>query len=167
MPRTTPVSQVMTTDVLAFAPDENVTDAMRRLVERAVDAGPVVDAAGIVVGMLSTGDLIVQESQLHFPTVISLLGATLEWPSSKKKFDEDLQKALGATVGEVMSAKPITCAPDDTIETAATLMHGHDISRLPVIDGDGVLVGILARKDILRVIVRDDAGGPAVADVGE
>ena len=46
--------------------------------------------------MLSTGDLIVQESQLHLPTVVSLLGATLELPSSKRHFDEDIEKALGS-----------------------------------------------------------------------
>ena len=162
MPRTTPVSQVMTKDVLSFAPDENVVDAMKRLVDRGLDAGPVVDGDGAVVAMLSAGDLIVQETQLHFPTVISLLGATLEWPSSKKKFDEDLRKALGATVNELMTPEPTVCGPDDTIEAAATLMHQHDVSRLPVIDELGVLVGIVSRKDILKVIVRDDA-----ADVRE
>lgn len=157
MPRTTPVRQVMTTDVLTFDPADDVRTAMAALVERGVDAAPVVDGGGNVVGMLSTGDLIVAETQLHFPTVISLLGATLEWPSSKKRFDDDLQKALGATVGEVMSPDPVCCGPDDTIETAATLMHDNDVSRLPVVDV--TLVGIIARHDILRVIVRDDAAG--------
>jgi CBS domain-containing protein len=142
----------MTTDVLSFAPDDDVKDAMRRLVEREVDAGPVLDGDGTVVGMLSTTDLIVQESQLHVPTVISLLGATLEWPSSKRKFDDDVEKALGATVAEVMNEEPVTCAPDDTIGEAATQMHDHNLSRLPVVD-NGQLVGIVARGDILRAIV--------------
>ena len=81
MPRSTPVSNVMTTDVLTFRPDDNVGEAMSRLVDRGVDGAPVVDADGAVVGMLSTGDLIVQETELHVPTVISMFGATLELPS--------------------------------------------------------------------------------------
>ena len=89
MSRQSPVSEVMTTEVLTFTPDDNVGDAMRTLVDRGIDGAPVVTADGEVVGMLSTGDLIVQESRLHFPTVISLLGATLELPSSKRQFDED------------------------------------------------------------------------------
>ncbi len=52
--------------------------------------------------MLSTTDLIVRESRWHIPTVISILGATLELPSEKRRFDEDVSKALGATVDEVM-----------------------------------------------------------------
>ncbi len=156
MSRTSPVSSVMTTDVLTFAPTEPVSEAMATLVGRGIDAAPVVDADGAVVGMLSTGDLIVQETALHVPTIISLFGATLELPSSKRHFEEDLRKALGGTVAEVMTPDPITIAVDDTVEEAATLLHQHEVSRLPVI-GDAGLVGIVSRVDILRGILRDDA----------
>ncbi|MCC5952921.1 MAG: CBS domain-containing protein [Acidimicrobiia bacterium] len=164
--RDTPVASVMTSDVVAFSPDDNVGDATRRLVERAIDAGPVTDDEGRVVGMLSTGDLIVQESRLHVPTVISILGATIELPGEARRFERDLEQALGATVGKVMTPDPITCGPDDTVETAATAMHTHNVSRLPVVDADGRLVGLIARGDVVRAIV--DAGdgpldGPSTA----
>jgi CBS domain-containing protein len=147
------VGDVMVTDVLTFSPDEKVSDAMAKLVERDVDAGPVVDGDGKVIGMLSASDLIVRESKIHLPTVISLLGATIEWPGEKRKFDEDLEKKLGATVSEVMDEEPVTIEEGDTIESAATSMHEHDISRLPVVR-DGKLVGLIARGDILRAIVQ-------------
>jgi CBS domain-containing protein len=153
MPRDVPVADVMNTDVVAFAPDEPVLAAAERMIETDVDAGPVVDAAGKVVGMLSTTDLIVRESRMHIPTVISILGATIELPSQKRKFDEEVEKALGGTVGEVMGDAPRTIRPEDTVETAATLMHEHDVSRLAVVDERGTLVGIIARGDILRAIV--------------
>ena len=148
----TPVRDVMTTDVVAFRPDESVGDATRRLVERGVDGGPVVDADGTVIGILTTDDLLVQETRLHYPTVISLFGAYLELPSSHRKFEEELRKAVAARVEDVMEPEPITCAPDDTLERAATLMHEHDLSRIPVVEGDR-LVGIVARGDILRVLL--------------
>lgn len=154
MSRQTPVSEVMTREVLTFSPDELVSDAMASLVDRGIDGGPVVDAAGQVVGMLSTGDLIVGESRLHFPTVISLLGATLELPSSKRHFDDDLRRTLASTVADVMQADPVVVGVDDTVEDVATLLHKHDISRLPVV-GDSGLVGIVSRADILRSILRD------------
>ncbi|MEO6627368.1 MAG: CBS domain-containing protein [Aquihabitans sp.] len=146
----------MTTEVLTFAPDDPVSEAMQVMVDREIDGAPVVDAGGTVVGMLSTGDLIVQETRLHFPTVVSLLGATLEMPGSKRQFEKDLRQSLGSTVGEVMQADPIIVGADDTVEEAATLLHRHDISRLPVI-GDSGLVGIIARVDVLRTILRDDS----------
>lgn len=155
MSRQSPVSQIMTTDVLTFSPDDNVEQAMRTLMDRDVDGAPVVDADGKVVGILSTSDLIVSETRLHFPTMIEFLGATLELPSRKKAFDEDLRKTLGGTVGEVMGADPVTIGVDDTVEAAATLLHQHDVSRLPVV-GDQGLVGIVSRKDIIREILRDD-----------
>ncbi len=153
MARDTLVSEVMTTDVLVFGPDDNVQQAMQSMIDRSIDGAPVVEPGGAVVGILSTGDLIVQESQLHFPTVISLLGATLELPSSKHRFDEDVEKALGSKVSDVMQDKLHTVGPDDTLERAATLMHDHDVSRLPVVDTDRKLVGIIARLDILRDLI--------------
>ena len=156
------VREVMTTDVVSFTPDENVETAMKRLVERGVDAGPVVDANGEVVGMLSTGDLIVEEARVHFPTIVNFLGVNITLPFSERKLDASLEKALGATVGEVMTAKPKTVTADNTVEDAATVMHDENVSRLPVVDADGRLVGITARGDIVRAIVTcvgEDGGG--------
>lgn len=155
MPRTLPVSQFMTTDVVAFSPTDDVEAAMATMVERSVDGAPVVDADRRVVGMLSTGDLIVQESRVHVPTVISLFGAYLELPSSARRFEQDLRRAIGGQVADVMHAGPVTSRGDATLEEAATLMHDHDVSRLPIVDDDGALVGILARADILRAIISD------------
>jgi len=155
VPREIPASQVMTTSVLSFAADEPVIDAMGRLVEAEVDGGPVLDPDGRVVGMLSTGDLIVQESRLHFPTVISLLGGVMELPSSQRHFEEDLRKAASATVSDAMASEVVTVGPDDTVETIATRMHDNDVSRIPVVDDDGRLLGLVARGDILRAIMAD------------
>ncbi|HUF31722.1 MAG TPA: CBS domain-containing protein [Acidimicrobiales bacterium] len=151
MPSATLVREVMTTDVVSFRPDEGIQDATERLMASGVDGGPVVDESGAVVGMLSTGDLLVQETKLHYPTVISLFGAYLELPSSHRQFEEDLRRAVAATVAEVMNDEPVTCAPDDDLAQAATLMHDHDVSRLPVTT-EGRLVGIIARGDILRAM---------------
>jgi CBS domain-containing protein len=159
-----PVRDVMTTEVVTVAPDQSIEVAMGVLVSAGVDAAPVVDDAGTVVGMLSTGDLIVQDAQVHGPTVISLFGAYIELPSWRKEFEDDFKKAVGAVVSEVMDDEPITCGPDDTVGTAATLMHNNDASRLPVVD-DGRLVGIIARGDILQAMVEGgrDASGSSDA----
>ncbi|NLD76276.1 MAG: CBS domain-containing protein [Acidimicrobiales bacterium] len=155
MPRENPVSSVMTTEVVTLSPDDNAYQAMEKMVASGVDGAPVVDAQGAVVGILSTGDLIVQESRLHFPTVLSIFGATIELPGEKRQFEDDLRKALGSTVADVMQPDPVTIGVEDTVEEAATLMHEHDVSRLPVI-GDSGLVGIVARFDILRAIISAD-----------
>jgi CBS domain-containing protein len=154
MPREIPASEVMTTEVVTFAPDVPIIEAMTGLVDAEVDGAPVVDD-GRVVGMLSTGDIIVQESRIHMPTVITLLGGTWELPSTTKHFESDLRKAASATVGDAMETPAVTVGPDDTVETIATRMHEEDVSRVPVVDDDGALLGLVARGDILRAIVQD------------
>jgi CBS domain-containing protein len=153
MPRTTPIRDVMTTEVLTFAPDVGVEEAARRLVEGRIGGAPVVDGDGALVGLVEDDDLIAQEARLHFPTTVSILGALVQWPSEQRELEDDLRKAVGATVGDVMDKDPVTCGPDDTLETAATLMHERHLSRIPVVDGDRRLVGIVARGDVLRAIV--------------
>ena len=152
MPRHLLVRDVMTRDVLTFHPDDTVEDATRRLLERDVDGAPVVDDGGRVVGMLGSDDLLVQETQLHYPTVFSLFGAYLELPSSHRRFEEELRRAVAAVVRDVMHRDPVTCAEDDTLERVATLMHERNVSRLPVVAG-GRLVGIVARGDLLRALI--------------
>ncbi|MDQ3990314.1 MAG: CBS domain-containing protein, partial [Actinomycetota bacterium] len=141
MPRNTLVRQVMTTDVLTFSPTDTVESAARRLTERRIGGAPVVDGDGVVVGLLEDDDLIVQDSQLHLPTVISVFGAYLELPSSLRHFESDLRKAVGATVSDVMDTEAPTCRPDDTLESVATTLHDNNSSRMAVVDDDGRLIG--------------------------
>lgn len=159
MPRTTLVREVMTAvpDVLTFAPGDRVEDAARALSERQLGGAPVVDETGAVVGLLSDDDLIVQETRLHAPTVITVLGAYLELPSAQAHFEEELRKAVGATVGDVMARHPATCSPDDTLEQVATVIHDRKLDRLPVVAG-GKLVGIVSRGDLVRALLTPDEG---------
>ena len=153
MLRELPVTDLMVTDVTTFTADQNVQDAMRILVTEDIDAGPVVDENDHVVGLFSTGDVIVEEARLHLPTIVNFLGVNVALPWHDKELDESVAKALGEFVGDVMSAPAITVRNDATIEDAATLMHDKKVSRLPVVNTTGRLVGLIARGDIVRAIV--------------
>lgn len=155
MPRTTLVRDVMTKvpDVLTFRPEDRIEDAARAMSERSIGGAPVVDAAGRVVGLLSDDDLIVQEARLHVPTVITVLGAYIPIPGQRHELEEELRKAAGATVADVMDDDPRVCREDDNLEHVATVLHDRDISRLPVVADDGTLVGIVSRGDLVRALL--------------
>ncbi|MDQ4068100.1 MAG: CBS domain-containing protein [Actinomycetota bacterium] len=153
MPRNSLVREVMTTDVLTFRPTDTVDAAARALAERKLGGAPVVDEDGKVLGLLEDEDLIVQDSRLHVPTVISIFGGYIELPSSLRHFESDLRKAVGATVGDVMDRDAPTCREDDTLESVATVLHEQNASRMPVVDDEGRLVGIVSRGDLVRAIV--------------
>ncbi len=162
MPRSTLVRQVMTTDVLTFRPTDTVETAAKALSERRLGGAPVVDEEGRLVGLIEDDDLIVQEARIHFPTVVSVLGAYLELPSSASRMETELRKAVGTSVGDVMDPEPPTCSPDDSLETVATLLHERTASRLPVVE-DGRLVGIVSRGDLVRDIAGYFSEGDAAA----
>ena len=67
------------------------------------------------------------------------------------------QPHVNLTAGTLMTAPVITISPDATIPAAARLMNTHHIRRLPVIDEDGKLIGIVSRRDLLSVFLRPDA----------
>ena len=131
-----------------------------------IDAAPVVDAEGYVIGSLSTGDLIVEEANISLPAVITLLGGVMELPNRGRSTNRTSGRPWGSTVGEVMQDGVVAIlGPDDTLEAAATVMHDEDLDRVPVCDDDGHLIGIIARGDILRAIVAD-LDSPAETEAG-
>ena len=153
MPDTTPVREVMTRDVVTLRTDQPVQEAADVLAGKQIGAAPVVDAAGKLVGLLRDEDLIVSEARLHVPTVISFLGADLVLPSSLHRFEHELKKAAGSSVGDVMITDFPVAKPDDTLDGMAAEMHDRDVTHVPVVDG-GKLVGIVARGDLVRFLSR-------------
>ncbi|MCZ7527540.1 MAG: CBS domain-containing protein [Acidimicrobiia bacterium] len=152
MPGATLVRDVMTREVVTLRPDHTIEEAADVLAEHRIGAAPVVEPDGRLVGLLTDEDLIVSEARLHVPTTIAILGGTLTLPGSMRHFEEDLKKAVGATVRDVMDSEYPTVSPDDTVETLATLMHDRNVSHVPVVDAQGRLVGIVARGDLVRLL---------------
>jgi CBS-domain-containing membrane protein len=72
---------------------------------------------------------------------------------------------VSLTAGTLMTAPAVTISPDATIPAAARLMNTHHIRRLPVVDEDRKLVGIVSRRDLLSVFLRPDAD--ILHDVGQ
>ena len=146
------VSTIMTTNVVTLSPEQSVAEAADLLSERAIGAAPVVDESGTVVGLLRDEDLLLTESNLHAPTAIEFLGAELIWPPSMHRYEAELRRAAASKVSELMSTDFVTVAPNDTIESLATLMHDKGSSHVPVVDENGALVGIVARGDLIRFL---------------
>ena len=171
MLRDLPVRDLMVSDVLTFVPGQNVQEAMRALVAASVGGTPVVNDDGIII---EVGDLIVERARLHFPTIVNFFGVNVALPWHDRELDESVSKAWGEYVAEVMTAKPATITADATIEDVATLMHDKQVYRVPVVDEDGRLIGLITRSDILRAVVHGldnpdlyDAGDESTERLGE
>lgn len=142
---------IMTPDPVTVTPELPVTDAAKLMVERRVGALPVLEG-GRLIGLVTEGDLIMADVKVEFPTYIDLLSGFIFYPPSVRRFENELKKAVGAEVKDVMTSEPVTVTADTSIEDVATLMVDRDVSRVPVLDA-GVLVGIISKSDIVRSLV--------------
>ena len=149
MPKT--VADAMSRDPIVVRPETPLNEAIKILAERRISGLPVVDDASQLVGIISETDLMWQETGVTPPAYIMFLDSVI-FLKNPATYERDLHKALGQTVGEVMSRDPVVILPDKPLKDAAQLMHERSIHRLPVLDAEGRIVGILTRGDIIRAM---------------
>ncbi|MGY6022649.1 CBS domain-containing protein [Streptomyces spinosirectus] len=140
------VGDVMTRTVATVGRGTAFKDVVRIMQDRKVSAVPVVDAGDRVLGIVSEADLLPKE---EFRDSDPDRGTQLRRLS-------DLAKAGSLTVEELMTSPALTVRPDATLAQAAREMARARVKRLPVVDADGRLEGIVSRADLLKVFLRDD-----------
>jgi CBS-domain-containing membrane protein len=142
------VRDIMTTDPIRVTDDTRLKVAARTMVRNHVSGLPVVDSTGKLVGIVSEGDFIRQEANRDRGHGVSLLDAL---------FGEGQLEVVGAeTVGEVMSKNVVTITPEATVGEAARVMARRNVKRLPVVDLEGELVGIISRADVVSAFTKPD-----------
>lgn len=142
------VGDVMTRDVVSARPDTGYRDLVRTLAERGISAVPVLDPDGRVLGVVSEADLLRKvefRGNSEPPKVFE--GRAARQARVKSEADR---------AADLMTAPAITIRPETSLPEAAKLLDANDIKRLPVVDGDGRLVGIVSRADLLKVHLRTD-----------
>ena len=144
------VRDVMTTTVISVHPADPVKDVAQLLVDRRISGVPVVDADGVVLGVVSEADFLIKELGIDAPR-----GARRLLQGISESAHAREQKRAARTVGELMTAPPITISPRRPIAEAARLMTTRRVNRLPVVD-DGRLVGMVTRADLVRAFARSD-----------
>jgi CBS domain-containing protein len=148
------VADVMSHDPILVRPETPLKEAIQILAEKRISGLPVTDHAGKLQGIISETDLMWQETGVTPPAYIMFLDSVI-YLQNPGAYDRDLHKALGQTVGEVMSKNPVTISPEKTVKEAAKLMHDRNVHRLPVLDNAGQVIGILTRGDIIRAMAAE------------
>jgi CBS domain-containing protein len=143
------VGDVMTDadSVVAVSPTTTLKQVAAMMVEHAISGLPVVDADGRVVGVVSEADIVTGEAGGIGGEATIARARALADPSAV---------TIPRTAGEAMSAPAVTITPDESMVAAAHRIADRGVNRLPVVDEDGRLVGIVARADIVAVFARPD-----------
>ena len=141
----TAVKDVMTTRVIWVRKEASFRELAVALRTHRVSAFPVLGDGDKVIGIVSEADMLAKEALDGEPGVFAGI-----------LHRRDAEKARGVTAGDLMTAKVVAVAPQDTVEHAARLMYSRKVKRLPVVDGQRRLVGIISRADVLAVFDRTD-----------
>jgi len=157
-PLNTWAGDVMQRGVLTVHPETPIAAVVELLIEHGIKAVPVVDAAGAVVGIITGGDLLERA------------GLQLRLSLQRQLKPGDVQRQLaslsasGRVAADVMTSEVMTIAERTPLREATRLMAQQHIKRLPVVDGDGRLMGILSRADVLRYIAAVAPAPPSPID---
>ncbi|MCX5205784.1 CBS domain-containing protein [Streptomyces sp. NBC_00237] len=148
------IGSVMTTEVVTARPDTPFKEVARLLTTRRISGLPVVDTDDHVVGVISETDLLAREAEAPDPYEPP---RRFRWPRTSTAARSRAHRAVARTAGELMS-KPAVCVhAENTIAEGARTMAQHTIERLPVVDEEDRLVGIVTRRDLLQIFLRTDA----------
>jgi CBS domain-containing protein len=143
------VSDVMTTSVVTVDRLTPYQDIARLLAQHKISGVPVLRMGRHVAGVVSESDLLAAEDK---PARQARLNA-----QSPRRWRLRQPRRTAMTAGALMTAPAITVHPDMTVPGAARLMNTHHVRRLPVVDAQDKLAGIVSRRDLLSVFLRPDA----------
>ena len=146
------VKDIMVKKVITIQKDASVEELSELLVKNKISGVPVVDSDGKLVGIATEGDLIIKDSDLHFPRYFKLLDSII-YIDSLNKFKKSLKKFLGTKVEDVMTAEIKTVKEETPVGEAANIMIKYNINRVPVLDSKDELVGIVTRADIVGSMI--------------
>lgn len=143
---------IMTKKVITINKNASVEKLSELLLKNKISGVPVVDDDGKLVGIATEGDLIVKDSDLHFPRYFKLLDSII-YLESLNKFKRNLKKYLGTKVEDIMTEKVRTVSEDTPVSEVANIMIRNNVNRVPVLNSKGDLAGIITRADIVKSMV--------------
>jgi CBS domain-containing membrane protein len=140
------VGDIMTKRVVTARMDSGIHGVSALLSENRISGLPVVDEGNRVIGIVSEADLLSMAGMERGHSFKDILRHILGDPLPRRK--------QGNRVGEIMSSPAVTTRPEADIREVAGILESKGIKRLPVVDGEDRLVGIISRGDIVRAMSR-------------
>ena len=147
------VQDLMTRSVVSVRAETPLKEVARLLVGHRISGLPVVDEGDRVLGVVSEADLLLKEQDPEL-----LVRRPLARFFGESKANRARLAKIGAwTAGDAMTAPAITILPTQRISAAAAVMTERCVNRLPVVDENRRLLGIVTRADLIRAFIRTDA----------
>lgn len=145
------VKDVMTTAVITAGEDSPYKDLVGLMTSNGISGLPVTDDDGRLVGIVTEADLLLaEEDEPRHRTML------LRWAVNPKRLAALAKSAEGLRAVDIMTRDVVIVRPDDTVREAANTLLKAEVKRLPVVDDEGRVVGIVSRRDLLAPYLRPD-----------
>ena len=144
------VKEIMTKDVTSVTPDTNAKEALELLLKMQISGLPVIDKENKLIGMFTEKDIL----RYILPSYIEKVGRFIyeENPKATRKKFQDLKDL---SVSKLMRKDVVTVDENTGLCEIARLMLTQKVRRIPVLDKEKKVVGIVAREDIVRAYTRE------------
>jgi len=141
------VRDVMATNVVTINLATPFKEIARTLVDRRISGAPVLMNSGRLAGMVTEGDMLRAQDR-HVDTRRRWTGVL--------RYGTDRERYQRLTAEQLMTSPAVTIHADSTMGAAADVMNLHHVRRLPVVDADSQLLGVVNRRDLLNVFLVPD-----------
>jgi len=143
---------IMVKKVITIGRGASIGELSDLLINNKISGVPVVDSSGKILGIVTEADIIIKDADLHFPRYFKLLDGII-YLESFRKFKNNLKKYLGSRVEDIMTNKVKTVEEDAPVGDIASMMIDNNVNRIPVVDKDKKVIGIITRRDIVKSMI--------------
>lgn len=150
------VGDIMKTKVFTLKEEDTVEDCAKLLLKYNLSNAVIVDDEKKIIGLVTEGDIIRRASQIKGPSFIEVFGSII-YLETVKELIEEVVKSKGNYLKDIMTRDVITAKKDATVESIASLMVEKGLKTIPIVSEDGVLIGIVSRKDIINDLFMNSA----------
>jgi CBS domain-containing protein len=145
--------KIMTKQFLTILPEMSVEELARLFLRKDYTGAVIVDKKGKLLGVVTEGDLIAKEKNLHLPTVVSLFDSAI-YLGTSEHFKGELHKMVATKVDDIYTKTPVTIDLTTSMADIATIMSEKRIHFLPVMH-EGRVDGVVGRREVLRALAEE------------
>ena len=146
------VKDIMTKDVITVKKEASIREIAQTIVDHDVSGLPVMDDDGTVCGIVSEGDLVRKEFAPELPDELCILGAVIYY-SGLREYQDAFRKIAAISAEQLMTKKIISVKADDDVSEVAKILYNKQVKRVPVLYEKKHLLGIVSRRDIVKMML--------------
>ncbi|HAJ95627.1 MAG TPA: hypothetical protein DCP02_05265 [Actinobacteria bacterium] len=142
---------IMTKKVITINKNATLAKLSELLIKNRISGVPVVDENGALAGIITEADIIVKECNLPLP-----LSFSYTFLEKFESYTKSTKEYFKTSVEEIMSTDLKVATENMPINKVVNIMINNAINRLPVLDNDNKLAGIISRADIIKFMIAEN-----------